>query len=163
MFFIVIIPYFISAKVKDENVWPIPACAWSRSLGNHPTGATGRTKRGVPIGGIGAGNFMYNLCGTFGPWELKTGYHEEKFLPQAAFHIYEQVSNNSPTVKTLATEDVCSAWNKLPEGSGTYYALYPKAWFVYTGTTADVSLKQFTPVIPHNYQRVQLSCQCFPI
>ena len=148
----VILPSFMTAKEQENNNWPIPLCAWSRPIGSHPTGATGRTKRGVPLGGIGAGNFMYNLCGTFGPWELKTGYHEEKFLSQAAFHLFEQTSGQSPVIKTLATEDVLSAWNKLPSDSGTYYALYPKAWFVYSGTTADISLKQFTPVIPHNYR-----------
>jgi len=140
------------AKVQDKDIWSIPTCAWSRPLGNHPTGATGKTKRGIPLGGIGAGNFIYNLCGTFGPWELQSGTHEEKFLPQAAFHLFEQAPGKSPIVKTLATEDVDSAWNKLPANSGTYYALYPKAWFVYSGTTADVSLKQFTPVIPNNYK-----------
>jgi non-lysosomal glucosylceramidase len=150
--FIVISLTCFSASKREKNIWPIPACTWTRQIGDHPTGATGRTKRGVPIGGIGAGNFMYNLCGTFGPWELKTGYHEEKFLPQAAFHLLEQTPGKSPVVKTLATEDVLSGWNKLPADSGTYYALYPKAWFVYSGTSADVSLKQFTPVIPHNYR-----------
>jgi non-lysosomal glucosylceramidase len=143
---------FAAARERSMNTWPIPACAWSRPLGSHPAGATNRTKRGVPLGGIGAGNFMFNLCGTFGPWEFKTGYHEEKFLRQAAFHLFEQAAGQAPVTRTLATEDVPSAWNKLQAGSGTYYALYPKAWFVYQGTTADVSLKQFTPVIPRNYR-----------
>ena len=144
--------------MTEKNIWDIPACAWSRALGDHPIVGTGPNaektwnKRGVPLGGFGAGNFMYNLCGTFGPWELQTGVHEEKFLSQAAFHIFEQVPGKSPVIKTLATEDVLTGWNKLPRGSGTYYALYPKAWFVYSGTTADVSLKQFTPIIPRNYR-----------
>ncbi len=158
---LLILQSLMIAKENGKNIWPIPPCAWSRPLGNHPAGATGRTKRGVPLGGIGAGNFMYNLCGTFGPWELQTGTHEEKFLSQAAFHIFEQVPGKSPAVKTLATEDVLSAWNKLSMGSGTYYALYPKAWFVYSGTTADISLKQFTPVIPHNYKKTSYPVSVF--
>jgi non-lysosomal glucosylceramidase len=147
---IILFQYFVQAK--DKEIWPIPSCAWSRPVGSHPSGATGRTKRGVPLGGIGAGNFMYNLCGTFGPWELKTGYHEEKYLSQAAFHLFEQIPGQAPRIKTLATEDVLAAWNKIPTDSGMYSALYPKAWFVYSGTTADVSLKHFTPVIPQNYK-----------
>ncbi len=152
--FISTILIFQSASYSQQikaNTWFIPACAWSRPIGNHPNGATTWNKRGVPLGGFGAGNFMYNLCGTFGPWEFQTGNHEEKFLSQAAFHFFEKVAGKSPVIKTLATEDVLSAWNKLPQGSGTYYALYPKAWFVYSGTTANVSLKQFTPIIPQNY------------
>jgi non-lysosomal glucosylceramidase len=151
----------LSARDHEKNTWPIPACAWSRPMGSHPAGATGKTKRGVPLGGIGAGNFMFNLCGTFGPWELKTGYHEEKFLRQAAFHLFEQAAGQAPVTRTLATEDVLPAWNKLQVGSGTYYALYPKAWFVYQGTTADVSLKQFTPVIPHNYRETSYPVAIF--
>ena len=137
---------------RESNYWPIPDCAWKRPMGDCPQGATGRTKRGVPLGGIGAGNFMYNLCGTFGPWEFKTGTHEEKFLSQAAFHVYERISGQESVVRTLATDDVLPAWNRLHIGEGSYYALYPKAWFTYAAFTTDVSLKQFTPIIPHNYK-----------
>ncbi len=134
------------------NYWPVPECAWSQPLGSYPSGATGRAKRGVPLGGIGAGNFMYNLCGTFGPWEFKTGTHEEKFLPQAAFHVFEQINDQPPSVRTLATEDVLPAWPRLFVGEGSYYALYPKAWFTYNAFATSISLKQFTPIIPHNYK-----------
>jgi non-lysosomal glucosylceramidase len=134
------------------NYWEIPKCAWTMPIGYHPNGATGRSKRGIPLGGIGAGNFMYNLCGSFGPWEFKTGLHEEKFLSQAAFHIYEKVKNKLPVIKTLATEDVLSSWNRLSVSEGNYYALYPKAWYTYNSFTSDISLKQFTPIIPHNYK-----------
>lgn len=145
-----VISVFISGR--ERNFWSIPDAAWTRTIGDHPPGATGRTKRGIPLGGIGAGNFMFNLCGTFGPWEFKIGSHEEKFLSQAAFHIFEKVKNQSPQLKTLATEDVLPAWNRLQIGDGSYFALYPKAWFTYQFPMADVSLKQFTPIIPHNYR-----------
>ncbi|HUI30986.1 MAG TPA: GH116 family glycosyl-hydrolase [Candidatus Acidoferrales bacterium] len=158
---LLIFPSLLDARVNQRNIWPVPACAWSRSLGNHPNGATTWNKRGVPLGGFGAGNFMYNYCGTFGPWEFQTGNHEEKFLSQAAFHVFEQVSGVPDVVKTLATEDVLPAWNRLPQDSGTYYALYPKAWFVYSGTTADVSLKQFTPIIPNNYRETSYPVSVF--
>ncbi|UCE07738.1 MAG: hypothetical protein JSW07_06820, partial [bacterium] len=141
------------AVINNEGkFWSIPVCAWSKPLGDCPLGATGRTKRGIPLGGIGAGNFMYNLCGSFGPWEFKTGVHEEKFLRAAGFHLFEKVKGRNPIVKTLSTEDFLPAWHPLQIGEGIYYALYPKAWFVYESTTTDVSLKQFTPIIPHNYK-----------
>ena len=75
----------------DDSIrWTIPSCAWSRPLGSLPKielrpekdkdsgdliglNTLTRTKKGIPLGGIGAGNFMYNLCGSFGPWQLKAG------------------------------------------------------------------------------------------
>ncbi|HVO76050.1 MAG TPA: GH116 family glycosyl-hydrolase [Ignavibacteriaceae bacterium] len=148
----IISAYSSILKPQVNDSWSIPSCAWTRPLGDHPAGAAGRTKRGIPLGGIGAGNFMYNLCGTFGPWELKTGTHEEKFLSQAAFHLFEQIPGHPPVVKTLATEDVLPGWNKISPGSGNYSALYPKAWFSYQGTHAEIILKQFSPIIPRNYK-----------
>ncbi|MDZ7338779.1 MAG: GH116 family glycosyl hydrolase [candidate division KSB1 bacterium] len=142
-------------------MWQVPSCAWSRPLGDYPRGATGRTKRGVPLGGIGAGNFMFNLCGTFGPWEFKTGVHEEKFLPQGAFHLFEKSGGQSASVRTLATEGLLSAWSPWPKGSGQYSALYPKAWFDCYGAKADISLKQFTPIIPHNYRETSFPVGVF--
>ena len=96
----------------DSKMWPIPSCAWSRPLGSLPKielrpekdkdsgdliglNTLTRTKKGIPLGGIGAGNFMYNLCGSFGPWQLKAGRYEERFLPQAAFHVREEMAGGS--------------------------------------------------------------------
>jgi hypothetical protein len=62
----------------DSKMWPIPSCAWRRLLGSLPKielrpekdkdsgdliglNTLTRTKKGIPLGGIGAGNFMYNL------------------------------------------------------------------------------------------------------
>ena len=97
------------------NLWDIPDAAWRRALGSHPLGATGsvppvgtaakpasRTKRGIPVGGIGTGAFMLNLAGSFGPWNLdiggddSAGSHwgsprgsgfEDRYLSQAGFHV----------------------------------------------------------------------------
>ena len=94
-----------SMSATRPGLWPVPACAWKRPLGNLPKielmpelphefnglNTLQRAKKGIPLGGMGAGNFMYNLCGTFGPWQLKVGRYEERFLPQAAFHFREQV------------------------------------------------------------------------
>jgi non-lysosomal glucosylceramidase len=144
-----------------RSMWPVPSCAWSRPLGDYPRGATGRTKRGVPLGGVGAGNFMFNLCGTFGPWEFKTGVHEEKFLPQGAFHLFEKIPGQAARARTLATEGLLPAWSTLNQGDGRYYALYPQAWFDFYGNLADLSLKQFSPIIPHNYRETSFPVGVF--
>ncbi|MBN2155517.1 MAG: hypothetical protein JW776_05705 [Candidatus Lokiarchaeota archaeon] len=157
-------------------LWDIPKAAWKRKLGDYPKGATGthpplevdkeisiRTKRGIPIGGIGTGSFMYNLAGSFGPWEFGWGDdssdaqwgseasagHEERFLRAGAFHIYQE-SNVEKFVKTLATEDIFESWPKLEVGQGTYYALFPKAWVNYDIGLNPFSLKLFSPFIPRN-------------
>jgi non-lysosomal glucosylceramidase len=61
---------------------------------------------GVPVGGVGAGSFMVNQAGTFGPWDFggsQDSTWEMRILPQAAFHFREQVGSSPATVKTLAT------------------------------------------------------------
>lgn len=159
-----------------NSLWKIPKITWKRKLGDYPLGSTGthpplevdkeisiRTKRGIPVGGIGTGSFMYNLAGSFGPWEFgwgddssdaqwgseKGAGHEERFLQEGAFHLYQ--SNGSETiVKTLVTEDVCKTWNTLEIGQGTYHALFPKAWMEYDVGLCPFSLKQFSPFIPRN-------------
>ncbi|MDZ7372836.1 MAG: GH116 family glycosyl-hydrolase [candidate division KSB1 bacterium] len=145
-------PVTVIASRPSEQLARIPEVAWTRPIGDYPVGATGHAKRGVPLGGIGAGNFMFNLCGTFGPWEFRTGLHEEKFLSAGAFHLWIQQGHQAPQVATLATEDVLPAWRRLLPGEGIYAALYPKAWFLYHGLPVEVALRHFTPVIPHNYR-----------
>ncbi len=172
-----------------DQQWRIPRAAWSRAIGNHPAGATGvqppfpdgpepaqsRTKRGIPVGGIGTGSFMYNLAGSFGPWEFDVGGddsqggdwrleanrgHEERFLSQAAFHLYVN-GEGAPTVTTLATEDVLPAWPRLGVGQGTYSALFPKGWFRYEGLPVQMTLKHFSPFIARNYRASSLPVGLF--
>lgn len=128
-------------------------------MGNLTTSA--RTKKGIPLGGIGAGNFMYNLCGTFGPWQMKPGKYEERFLPQAAFHVREQMKGEAPRQRTLATEDVLPAWQKLKVGAGTYAALFPRGWCTYDGFETDISLQFFSPLIKENYRETSLPVAVF--
>jgi uncharacterized protein (DUF608 family) len=165
-------------KGEDEKSWLIPSCAWSRPLGdtakfdmpaekyketgeinglNTPT----RTKKGIPLGGVGAGNFMYNLCGSFGPWQLKTGRYEERFLTQAAFHVREEVAGGEVKARTLATDDVLPAWPRLNPGEGEYHALFPKGWFTYKGFSSDMSMQFFSPVIKDNYRETSYPAALF--
>ncbi|HXQ90967.1 MAG TPA: GH116 family glycosyl hydrolase, partial [Acidimicrobiales bacterium] len=163
--------------------WAIPDAAWRRALGSHPPGATGtlsplgtsarpesRTKRGIPVGGIGTGAFMLNLSGSFGPWHLdiggddSLGSHwgspansgfEDRYLSQAAFHV--QITTPAGAVaQTLATEDVLPAWPVIDPGDGIYAALFPKAWFVYQGLPLPVALKQLTPFVARDERRSSL-------
>ncbi|MGD0379825.1 MAG: GH116 family glycosyl hydrolase [Acidimicrobiales bacterium] len=165
------------------DLWDIPDAAWRRALGSHPVGATGtvaplgttarpqsRTKRGIPVGGIGTGAFMLNLSGSFGPWHLDIGGDdsvtsrwgsprnsgfEDRYLPQAAFHIF--ISNAAgTTVRSLATEDLLPAWPLLDPGSGLYAALFPKAWFVYEQLPLPVALKQLSPYVARDVRRSSL-------
>jgi non-lysosomal glucosylceramidase len=172
-------------------LWSIPAAAWRRPLGDHPPGATGtapplgvpharavsRTKRGVPVGGIGTGAFMVNLSGSFGPWHLDIGGDdsvgtrwgspvnsgfEDRYLTQGAFHVWID-DPAGPVVRTLATEDLLPAWNLMTPGSGTYAALFPKAWFTYQGLPLPVELKQVTPFVARDEQRSSLPGAIFQL
>lgn len=147
----------------QEGLWDMPGCSWTRKMGDRPIYSTTKiygspglkpetmTKKGMPVGGIGTGSFMYNISGTFGPFYMKPGVYEERFLKQAAFHIREE-SNGKVTGYTLATEDVLPAWNKLQVGDADYTALFPKASFDYNVFQSNISLLHFSPVIRDNYK-----------
>jgi non-lysosomal glucosylceramidase len=120
-----------------------------------------RTKKGIPLGGIGAGNFMYNLCGSFGPWQLKVGRYEERFLPQGAFHIREKVEGKDAFSRTLATDDVLPAWTRLKPAEGDYYALFPRGWCTYKAFEMDISLQFLSPIVKDNYRETSLPAALF--
>src|SRR5215831_14439226 len=166
------------SQTSTERAWAIPSCAWKRSLGNLPKislmpedgvppqdraglNTLMRVKKGIPLGGIGAGNFMYNICGTFGPWQMKVGRYEERFLPQGAFHFREQVGGKRATARTLATDDVLPAWPRLQPGEGEYYALFPRGWCTYRPFETNIVLDFFSPVIKDNYRETSLPAALF--
>ena len=165
-------------RSDDSISWPIPSCAWRMPLGSLPKielrpekdkdsgdliglNTPTRTKKGIPLGGIGAGNFMYNLCGSFGPWQLKAGRYEERFLSQAAFHVREEMAGGAVNARTLATEDVLPAWPRLKPGEGEYYTLFPKGWCSYTGFSTDISMQFFSPIIKDNYRETSYPVALF--
>ncbi len=143
----------MSLILTRENL-KIPDCAWERILGDIPEGAASScADRGVALGGFGAGSFMYSISGAFGPRALKVGAYDQLWLDAGAFHIYEKVGANPPKVRTLSTNPVMKpAWDKLKIGEGKYYALQPKGWVTYEYFDLDISLKFFSPIIPHNYK-----------
>lgn len=115
---------------------------------------------GVPLGGLGAGSFMINQAGTFGPWNMggseDTNY-EKRILPQAAIHIREQQQGKTATTKTLAVNtsafgSVLPGWSTLDAGSGTYSALYPFGRIDYADPVPStaVSTTFWSPIVAGN-------------
>lgn len=140
-----------------RNFWQdIPSFAWKRYLGDVPENtASSNPKRGIALGGFGAGSFMYNIDGTFGPWNVKVsrkGY-KKLDLEGAAFHIYQKIGSNSAVVKTLsAAEGLKPAWNRINVGDAEYYALQPKGWVTYGCFDVDLSCEFYSPIIANNYK-----------
>ncbi|MBL7549580.1 hypothetical protein I6A60_17100 [Frankia sp. AgB1.9] len=133
---------------------------------------------GIPLGGVGAGSFMYNLFGTFGPWDFggaQDMWWEQRILPQAAFHVREQVAGQAPTVRTLTTPhdnvavqrkfgSVLPAWNQLRPGDGTYGALFPFGWLNFrNAVTSDVSLRFWSPIVAHEDERTSMPVAFFDV
>jgi len=162
LIFLFLLSYGALCQAQSKG-WSMPDCSWTRKIGDRPVYSTANiidsspfkpetmTKKGMPLGGIGTGGFMYNISGSFGPFYMKPSVYEERFLKQAAFHIREE-SKGKIIAYTLATEDVLPAWNRLQKGDATYKALFPKASFDYDVFRSDVSLLYFSPVISHNYK-----------
>lgn len=146
--------------------------------GGYPMSISGL---GIPLGGIGAGAFMINQSGTFGPWNFGGGVDEHwevRVLPQASFHIREQVGDRPPLVRTLAVPGPqitgkdgpvvdrswggpLAAWHALRPGDGTYSALYPFGWINYKPFQTDVSLRFFSPIVAREDRRSSLPVAYF--
>lgn len=139
---------------------------------------------GIPLGGIGAGSFMVNQSGTFGPWYFggsQNNSWETRALPQAAFHVREQVGDEAPQVRTLATEgahavdykgdaldarsweDPLPAWNTLNAGEADYAALYPFGWMKYKPFKTDVSMRFYSPIVAKDEKRSSLPVAYFDV
>jgi uncharacterized protein (DUF608 family) len=134
---------------------------------------------GLPLGGVGAGSFMLNQCGTFGPWNMggqpTVAYWEQRTLPQAAFHVREQVSGTATaTIKTLAVPHeniapqrklgtVLPAWNTLKPGDGTYSVLFPFAWMTYNGFHSKISTKIWSPIVSNEDERTSMPVAFFDV
>jgi non-lysosomal glucosylceramidase len=140
----------------------IPSVAWRRPLGQ-PVEGLGRPRvtypmlddrewAGVPIGGMGAGSIGLTHRGDFARWHLRVGRH--RFLPVAAdgFALFVGTPEGrwaSPLV--AGTAPTLPAFGPaLPAGSGTYSALFPRAWFTYDRPPVPIraTCEQLTPVLP---------------
>ena len=105
---------------------------------------------GVPIGGIGAGSIGRTQRGDFARWHLRTGEH--RFEPVAIDGFALWVGDGDATSATvLRTTEPPPGWGPaLPEGAGTYRALFPRAWFEYEvpGTPIRLTEEHLSPVVP---------------
>ena len=145
----------IPTSLSKRNFFKIPECAFKRYLGDIPDACISSSpNRGVVIGGFGAGAFMYNMTGSFGPFQtFDSTLYKGVWLPDAAFHIYEKIEDKNPDVKCLSTNTkLKTAWDKIMVGQGIYYGLQPKGWVTYNYFDIDISQKFFSPIIPHNYK-----------
>jgi len=126
-------------------------------------GTTGIADRGLPLGGIGTGSFEINQYGTFGPWSF--GSHEMRILPQAAFHIREEVQGSKAKVKTLATSGRLSAlpqaWPAIAPGQATYKALYPFGWIDYKSFSAKIAMRFWSPIVAKEDERTSMPVAYF--
>ena len=197
-----------AAAVDQDSAFDIPAAATVRSLGEISAGSCPPgflpyackepnpnfpypitfpltvPGMGIPLGGIGAGSFMINQSGSFGPWYFGGSQNtawETRALPQAAFHVREQVGSSAPTVRTLATEgahqvdykgdeldersweDPLSGWNELDKGDAEYAALYPFGWMSYEPFQTDVSMRFYSPIVAGEDRRTSLPVAYFDV
>ncbi len=146
----------------------IPEAAWVRPVGlPHEDPGRPRTSypivndgpyNGAPLGGMGAGSIGRSFRGDFTRWHLDVGVHRQETLPASMFSVYMQQGEQTVTqaLYTGAPQGRhLSAWQwNYPVGAGSYYALYPRSWFVYDWERFPVQLnvEQFSPIIPHNYR-----------
>jgi len=145
----------------------IPEAAWSRPIGE-PFENPSHEKvdytmiddgpvQGAPLGGLGAGTFTRTYAGDFARWNLN-GMYQHGTNPADMFSVYTKQGDQT-VAQALWTGkpdgNALSAWQwGYPVGAGTYYALYPRSWFVYDWDQlpVDLSVEQFSPILPDNYQ-----------
>jgi non-lysosomal glucosylceramidase len=111
---------------------------------------------GVPLGGLGSGAIGRTYRGDFARWHLDLGTHRFETVAANQFSAYvEQGGEKQAHVLSPIRPSSLKAWNwDMPVGAGTYYGLFPRAWFVYGWDALPVNMvqKQFSPVIPGNYR-----------
>ncbi len=151
----VFILFLTAFQAAAKDAPEIPRGAWQRAIGDIPTSCQSNCpNRGIALGGFGAGSFMYNISGSFGPWADEVGEYSKTWLTGAAFHVYEK-KEEAVIAKCLCTQQSVMpvTWNELLVGEGTYYALQPKGWCVYDCFRSEISSRFFSPIIPGNYQQ----------
>jgi non-lysosomal glucosylceramidase len=142
---------------NDNHAFPedftLPRGAWQRAIGDVPwPRMSSDPNRGIVIGGFGAGAFMYNLSGSFGPWADEVGEYSSQRLGGAAFHIFERLGEGSMTRCLSADTMMLPAWEQIAVGDGMYYALHPKGWCEYSCFSTDIRSTFYSPILANNYR-----------
>ncbi len=114
---------------------------------------------GVPLGGLGGGTITRGFRGDFVRWQLQAGMVHYGAVAADQFSLWARRPGRPPQAIVLnprpAPADSLTAWGwRLPAETGTYYALFPRAWTVYEEPLPGLRLtcRQVSPVIPHNYR-----------
>jgi non-lysosomal glucosylceramidase len=155
----------MTAPARPSRPTGLPTHAWRTPLGARGE-TVGRPRvgdpmiddgpwAGVPIGGFGAGSIGRTQRGDFARWHLRVGRHVFRPVPGCAFSVFVDDPTTGSRAHVLSTlrPDSLGAWSwDLPEGSGTYHALFPRAWYEIDWEELPVSLvqAQMSPVLPGN-------------
>ena len=108
---------------------------------------------GVPIGGLGTGSIGRTHRGDFARWHLEVGRHRFRAGRGGRVLAVRRAPGepagrrrSCPTLRPDALPDW--GWT-LPEGGGTYHALFPRAWQAFEPSALGVRLvgEQLSPVI----------------
>lgn len=118
---------------------------------------------GVPCGGIGCGAIGRDFRGGFCKFSLRPGLVEHKVDVVAADQFIISVRENDTCIyqKVLSAADVHRSGNQLstwdftfPKKNVNYRGLFPRSWTTFRipelGIT--VTIRQVSPVLPHNYE-----------
>uniref|UniRef100_A0A1I7UT09 Non-lysosomal glucosylceramidase n=2 Tax=Caenorhabditis tropicalis TaxID=1561998 RepID=A0A1I7UT09_9PELO len=116
---------------------------------------------GVPCGGIGCGAIGRDFRGGFCKFSLRPGLVEHKVDVVTADQFILSVRENDSCIyqKVLSAADIhsgqLSTWDfSFPKKHVHYRGLFPRSWTTYRipelGLT--VTIRQVSPVLPHNYE-----------
>ncbi len=99
---------------------------------------------GVPVGGIGAGAISRGINGGFTRWTIKAGQVHYVDQPENGFAFW-QTGMQARSLRSANGKDD-SSWHH--DASGSYAALFPKAWHSYHDGPVTLTIEQMTPVSP---------------
>jgi len=130
---------------KLVEAFAIPACAWQRILGEEPKNVGRPTEpisindaawQGAPLGGFGAGTIGRAYRGDFARWHLVIGQHRYSPVWADQFSCFQYGKQSQKRIgKVLfpGSPGNLKSWEwGYPKDGGRYYALYPRAWYLYT-------------------------------
>jgi non-lysosomal glucosylceramidase len=116
--------------------------------------------QGAPLGGLGAGTFSRSPYGDFNIWHLFPGVHIEEILDVCGLAVFRKTKNKTEAYPLSLRSKIWTK-RKLNPKKCEYAALYPKSWYQYK--ELDVTVEQFSPVLPHNYRETAYPAACFKV
>ncbi|XP_037079979.1 non-lysosomal glucosylceramidase-like isoform X2 [Pollicipes pollicipes] len=134
----------------------------------HPV--TGKQIYGVPLGGIGSGTMGRGFRGEFTRFQMRPGLYDygtadaDQFIVSVAGRAGGRARYQQVLSACDAPADRLSAWRwAFPGDLASYRGLYPRSWTVFTlpGEDLQLTVRQVSPVIPHNYKDTSLPCSVF--